>query len=110
AFSRQQLDIVLADARDRMRVPRRQGDGHTRHLAAERRAITHLPRHALGGGARDVPRIAEMDGGLSGALGDQLLRRGELAPDGRLAILGALEASSGGALREKASKVFLPPA
>src|SRR5215831_6576409 len=66
----EQLDVVLADARDVHGIAAREGDGRATHLAQERGAVARLARQPPRRRSRGVPGVAEMDDGLAGALLD----------------------------------------
>src|SRR5262245_36380496 len=87
----QQLDVVLADARDGVGVAARQRDRRPRHLSAEGGLIPDLARQPPRGRAGDVPREAEERRGAPGALGDPLPGEDQLVANGALPLLGGLE-------------------
>src|SRR2546422_3823629 len=92
AAARQQLDVVLADARDALEIAAGPRDRHPRHLAAERGAVAGLARDAARGAPARVPRVAKVDHRLRRALFE--LAAGPRQPEagGRLPPLGRLPA------------------
>src|SRR5438093_3112732 len=93
AVAREQLDVVLADARDPLEIAAGPRDRHPGHLAAERGAVARLARDAARRAPAGVPGVAKVDDRVRRALLELATRLGQLEADRLLPLRGRLQAT-----------------
>src|SRR5207247_1432392 len=93
AVAWEQLDVVLADARDPLEIAAGPRDRHPGHLAAERGAVARLARDAARRAPAGVPGVAKVDDRVRRALLELATRLGQLEADRLLPLRGRLQAT-----------------
>src|SRR4029078_549075 len=95
--ARQQLDVVLADARDAHGIAGGPGDRSARDLPHERGPVSGLARETMRGRARGVPGVAEVEHGPVRPFLDEALGSRQLGAERGLALIARLRAAADGA-------------